>query len=263
MQFINPSLLLPDSIKALSHSYIHAQPYPHVVIDNFLTSDMATRLHDNFPTYDIFNKKYQGYNEYKAEGSNFEDFHPAFTELKNMVSSPQFCQWISQITQIESLFVTNDALGTGLHQGKKGSFLDIHIDFSMHHLQNVYRRLNLLIFFNPGWQEEWQGHTELWNHDMTQCVQKVLPSFNRALLFQTTGKSYHGYGKISPPEHITRKSFYSYFYTTTHGDQNSTYNDTIFTARPEESKAKKFTTKVKEAAKNFVKKTLKKSNIKF
>jgi Rps23 Pro-64 3,4-dihydroxylase Tpa1-like proline 4-hydroxylase len=263
MQFINPDLLNTDTVPRLRNEFENAQPYKHIVIDNFLINSEAEKLHSKFPDYELFNKKYDGLNEKKAEGSNFESFDPIFSDLRKEVSSPEFCQWISQITGVENTFVTQDALGSGLHQGKNGSFLDIHIDFSMHHLQNVYRRLNLLIFFNKDWKDEWNGHTELWNKDMTRCEKKVRPDYNRAVIFQTTGKSYHGYGKINPPEEITRKSFYTYFYTNEPGEQNETYNDTIFKTRPEESTSKKVIVTFKEASKNFIKRQLKAFGIKF
>lgn len=263
MQFLNPSLLAIDSISKLRNDFASSVPYKHLVIDNFLRVDVAESLYANFPAYDIFNKKYDGLNERKAEGSNFEDFDALFTELRKEVSSPEFNDFISQITGVKEVFVTDDAMGSGLHQGKAGSFLDIHIDFSMHHLANVYRRLNLLIFFNKEWKDEWAGHTELWNADMTECVKKVRPDFNRAVIFATTGKSYHGYGKINPPENITRKSFYTYFYTSQPGEQNESYNDTIFKARPEDSRAKRIKTNVKESAKNFIKQQLKALGVKF
>lgn len=263
MQFINPVHLENEAKEKLLNSFINAQPYKHLVIDNFLAPEMAEKLHEKFPAYEIFNKKYEGLNEFKAEGSNFEDFDPLFSSLRAEVASPEFCQWVSAVTGIENVFVTDDALGAGLHQGKRGSFLDVHIDFSMHHLENVYRRLNLLIFFNKNWQDEWKGHTELWNADMTECVQKVRPDYNRAVIFQTTGKSYHGYGKINPPEGVNRKSFYTYFYTNVPGEQDSNYHDTIFKTRPEEGTVKKIKTNVKETAKNFVKTQLKRFGVKF
>ena len=263
MKFLNPAHLEEASLERFLNEFNTSTPYKHLVVDNFLQDSIVNTLFEKFPAYEVFNKKYDGLNEKKAEGSNFQDFDPTFTELRDLVSSEEFCKWISAVTGVKEVFVTNDALGTGLHQGKKGSFLDIHIDFSMHHLENVYRRLNLLIFFNKGWKDEWNGHTELWNAEMTECVKKVRPDFNRALIFETTGLSYHGYGVINPPEDVNRKSFYTYFYTKTPGSQDGAYHDTIFKARPEDGAFKKIKTNIKESSKNFIKSQLKKIGIKF
>jgi Rps23 Pro-64 3,4-dihydroxylase Tpa1-like proline 4-hydroxylase len=263
MKFLHPNHTQNTTKEQLLHDFTNALPYKHLVIDNFLKPELAELLFDKFPAYEVFNKKYDGLNERKAEGSNFEDFDPLFSELRAEIASPEFCKWISDITGIANTFVTNDALGAGLHQGKTGSFLDIHIDFSMHHQENVYRRLNLLIFFNKGWKDDYNGHTELWNADMSACIKKVRPDYNRAIIFQTTGKSYHGYGKISPPEGITRKSFYTYFYTNEPGEQDGNYHDTIFKARPEEGIVKKLKTDLKEVIKNNAKRILKTVGIKY
>lgn len=263
MDLINQQWLDSTAKEKLLSDFSTASPYKHIVIDNFLNDEVAKELMGKFPAYEQMNKKYDGLNEQKAEGSNFQDFDPLFSKLRDMISSKEFCHWMSEITGVQDLFVTNDALGAGLHQGKRGSFLDIHIDFSMHHINNVYRRLNLLIFFNEGWQDEWKGHTELWNSDMTECVKKVRPDFNRAIIFQTTGKSYHGYGKISPPEGINRKSFYAYFYTNLPGEQDGYYHDTVFKARPEEGRLKVIATNVKETLKNTLKHALHSLGMKF
>ncbi|MDX2189922.1 MAG: 2OG-Fe(II) oxygenase [Bacteroidota bacterium] len=264
MDLINKTHTTPEARKELYNQFNNATPYKHLVIDNFLTPELAEQMFVKFPAYELFNKKYDGMNEKKAEGSNFQDFDPVFTDFKKFVSSPEFCEWITDVTGIKDVFVTDDALGTGLHQGGTGSFLDVHVDFSMHHLLNVYRRLNLLVFFNKGWQEDYKGHTELWNADMTKLEKKVLPIFNRAVMFETTGTSYHGYGKINPPEGVTRKSFYTYFYTKENdGAHKEGYHDTIFKARPEEGITKKVVTDVKESAKNFVKRTLKRLGVSF
>ena len=263
MQLINPIHLEKAEKRKLHEEFIHARPYKHIVVDNFLKPEVAEKLHKKFPAYEVFNKKYDGLNEKKAEGSNFEDFDPIFAQLKKEISTMLFCNWVSEVTGIKDVFVTDDAMGSGLHQGMNGSFLDIHIDFSMHHLDNVYRRLNLLIYFNKDWKDEWKGHIELWNADMTFPEKKVRPDFNRAVLFETTGKSYHGYDKINPPEGVNRKSFYTYFYTEDSGDQNDTYNDTVFKARPDESVTKKLKTNIKEQSKNFIKRQLKRFGIKF
>lgn len=263
MQYLNSIHLSEENKANYLQSFTQAKPFKHLVIDNFLNEEKAEYLFQHFPEYEKFNKKYDGLNEKKAEGSNFEDFDKEFSNLREEVMSVDFCKFISEITGIENVFVTDDALGAGLHQGKQGSFLDVHIDFSMHHQKDVYRRLNLLIFFNKNWQDAWAGHTELWNEDMSECVKKVRPDYNRALIFMTTGKSYHGYGKINPPEEVTRKSFYTYFYTNVPGEQDGNYHDTIFKTRPEEGSIKKIKTTLKENLKNSIKVTLKKIGVKF
>lgn len=262
MSIINPQHLTSESTTALKQEFDQAKPYRHLVIDNFLQEDFAHALNEHFPTVEDLRKHWRGLNENKFEGSEFEKFHPSFEELKQQLFNKDFYEWVTKVTGIEEVFITDDSLGAGLHQGGNGSFLDVHIDFNIHHIQNVHRRLNLLIYLEKDWKEEYGGDLELWNADMTSCDKTVRPHFNRAVIFETNEISYHGYGKITLPEGVTRKSFFAYFYTKERADAVP-YHDTIFKARPEEGAMKKMKTDVKETLKNTAKSTLKKFGVKF
>lgn len=262
MSIIRNNLFSEEQIAQLRQEFDQAKPYKHLVVDGFLDNSFAEELHANFPTVEDLKVHWKGMNENKFEGSEFENFHPRFRELKTALFNQEFYQWVSAVTGIEEVFITDDSLGAGLHQGADGSFLDIHIDFNIHHIKNVHRRLNLLIYLEKDWKDEYGGHLELWNADMTNCDKKVRPEFNRAVIFETNEISYHGYGKITLPKGVTRKSFFAYFYTNEH-EGASGYHDTIFKARPEEGTMKKVKTEVKETLKNTAKSTLKKMGIKF
>ncbi|HAI76528.1 MAG TPA: proline hydroxylase [Microscillaceae bacterium] len=260
MKSINPQYTSTEAIQQLKQAFQTAKPYNHLVMDNFLLPEVAERLFEHFPAIEVLNKHYKGLNENKSEGSNFNDFDVSLQQLRQEIMSPEVAQWVSQITSIEGVFVTDDKLGTGLHQGSDGSFLDIHIDFNIHNEKNVHRRLNMLIYFNKDWKAEYGGDLEMWDAQMTRCEKKVAPLFNRCVIFETNEISYHGYSKMSLPEGVTRKSFYTYFYTELR-DGAAGYHDTVFKAKPEDSTAKKVGTKLKETLKNFTKAQLKKFGI--
>jgi Rps23 Pro-64 3,4-dihydroxylase Tpa1-like proline 4-hydroxylase len=258
----NPKVFNQQSIQELKNQFDKAEPYRHIVIENFLNDGFAETIHENFPTLDQLSKHYKGLNEQKSEGSNFGNFHPAFAQLKDALNTKEFRQVVEQITGLKNIYSTDDNLGSGIHQGKNGSYLDIHIDFNIHHVRNIHRRLNLLIFLNKNWKDEYGGKLELWNADVTECGQAYTPAFNRCVIFETSDISYHGYSKITVPENVTRKSFFCYYYTDVQ-DKNISYHDTIFKARPSEGAVKKIKTDVKEMLKNNIKRTLKKLGIKY
>ncbi len=260
MKIINPIYTSPEGIKKLQSDFQTGHPYKHLVMDDFLVSGIAHELYDNFPAIEALNKHYKGLNERKSEGSNFQDFHTSFATVRELIMSEEMAKWVSTVTGIEEVFVTDDKLGTGLHQGGNGSFLDIHIDFNIHAEKNVHRRLNMLIYMNKDWQGSYGGDLEMWNADMSQCEKKVAPHFNRCVIFETNEISYHGYSKVSIPEDMTRKSIYTYFYTDLR-DGAASYHDTVFRSKPEDSAAKKIGTSVKENLKNFTKAQLKKIGI--
>lgn len=263
MNSINPLYTDVTKIGQLSSEFKNGTPYKHIVVDNFLKEDIANQMYENFPSIEKLHKHYKGLNENKSEGSNFSDFHPVFSQVRRDFMSPEFAKWMENVTGIKDVFITDDNLGTGLHQGTDGSFLDIHVDFNIHHIKNVHRRLNMLIYLNKNWKPEYGGAMEMWNANMSKLVKKVPCDFNRCLIFETSEISYHGYSKITLPPGETRKSFYTYFYTNLPANAPLKYHDTVFKAKPEDTAFKKVGTTVKESLKNTIKAQLKKMGIKF
>jgi len=246
---INPGLLDAEKIKELNYSFNNKTPFKFLVIDDFLIAEPAAHIEAAFPSIDSMKVRYKGINEDKAEDSSFEKFDPIIKELNAFIHSPVLNEWLSNVTGLKNLSTINDRLGAGLHQGGNNSFLDIHIDYNIHPIQKKQRKLNLLIFFNKGWKEEWGGQLELW--DKTSCFIKILPSFNRMVLFECNEISYHGYSTINCPDSITRKSYYHYFFQPIAA--GTTYHDTIFLAKDSYSFRKKALTKSKEFLKNKIK----------
>jgi 2-oxoglutarate-Fe(II)-dependent oxygenase superfamily protein len=67
---------------------------------------------------------------------------------------------------------------------------------------------------NPRWRDNWGGAIELWNRDVRECVAKVPPLLNDALIFETNDISYHGFPEpLRCPEGESRKSVALYYYT--------------------------------------------------
>lgn len=250
---INPNVLSQKEKFAIL--FAKAQPCRHIVIENFLDLAIADRLFENFPPFETLNVKRKSINEDKAEDYHFERWHPVFSEVRDAVQSEEFCQWLSEVTGVEGLRSTDDSLGSGLHQGKNGSFVDVHVDVNMNPEKGLWRRINLLIYLNKYWKPEYGGDLELWNADMSQCVKKIPPLHNLAVIFYTDDNSPHGYSPIQVPENESRKSFYTYYYTPV--GEGFSYRDSKFLPRPDESLLKKLITNIKESIKINAKKALK------
>lgn len=258
LSLINSRIFEPETFAKLKQSYLTAQPYKHLVIDDFLNAEFANLLCDRFPALSQMKTHYKGLNENKAEDANFDAYDESFRQLKAEYRSPQFIKFLEDLTDIKGLSMPDDALGCGIHQGENGSYLDIHVDFNIHPSKDLHRRLNVLLFLNRDWKEEYGGKLEMWDSQMTRCVVSHLPLLNRLVIFETHEYSYHGYSTISVPAGVTRKSVYAYFYTKASETAKSlTYHDTIFRTRPNESLSKKVKTAVKEFIKNFAKRQMK------
>ncbi len=114
----------------------------------------------------------------------------------------------------------------------RGGFLKVHADFNWHPKLKLDRRLNVLIYLNRDWKDEYGGALELWDRSMTGPEKSVLPVFNRTVVFSTTDFSYHGHPHpLACPEATTRKSVSLYYYSNGRPDEEkSAPHDTIFPA---------------------------------
>tara|TARA_Y100000287_G_scaffold143386_1_gene118113 strand:- start:3 stop:521 length:519 start_codon:yes stop_codon:yes gene_type:complete len=143
------------------------------------------------------------------------------------------------LTGIEEILIPDPYfLGGGLHEIKKGGFLKIHSDFNFHPQMKLSRRLNLLLYLNKDWQEDYGGHIEFWDRSMKECGKKFLPIFNRMVIFSTTHSSFHGHPEpLNCPETRSRKSIALYYYSNgrpkneVHKDLDNQFRTTMWKGR--------------------------------
>lgn len=252
---INPIYFDKSTIAALKATFNSNTPCKHIIMDNFLTEKYADLLYENFPKLEDMHVKRKSLNEDKKEEYNFDNFHPVFNQVREAIRSQELIDVWHEISGLENLECTLDGYGTGIHQGANGSFVDVHLDYNMHTEKNLHRRLNILIYLNKHWKEEYGGHLELWDGKVTKMEKAVLPSFNKAVIFRTDELSQHGVRKVTCPENESRKSFYGFYFNAIGKDFN--YRDSKFTARPEEGIMKGMVVEAKEFLKINAKRALK------
>ncbi|HEX2831964.1 MAG TPA: 2OG-Fe(II) oxygenase [Thermoanaerobaculia bacterium] len=216
----------------LRAQYQHADPFPHIVLDGLFDDAELDALVAEFPKpeetrwmkFDSATEKKLGYYH---EHSRISDRIRRFLDALNGFEMLLF---LEQMTGIDGLIPDPYFGGGGLHQIEPGGFLKIHADFNVHPKLKLDRRANMLVYLNRGWREEWGGHLELWNASMTECRRRILPSFNRTVVFSTTDTSYHGHPHpLQSPEGVTRKSVSLYYYTAGRPEEErSAPHDTIF-----------------------------------
>ena len=196
--------------------YQQNQPYPHIVLENFLEEQAAEQALAAFPAVgDAGWIHYVHVNE-KKHGLNKMDLLPsAIQAVIRDMNSPRFVAYLSELTGIPNLLPDDSLEGGGLHQSKRNGFLNVHADFTVHpHKRNWRRRVNLLIYLNHDWKADYRGDLELWDRQMQGVVQKIAPVFNRCVIFNTDEDSYHGLpDPILCPETMTRKSIALYYFT--------------------------------------------------
>ncbi len=145
---------------------------------------------------------------------------------------------LGDLTGIKGLVSDPDLHGGGMHCSKKGGKLDIHLDYSIHPKMKMERRINLILYLSKDWKEEYGGALELWDKDVQNRVQKIMPVFNRAAIFNTSDISYHGHpDPITCPDNIARKSLALYYLTPPQEGITERFK-AKFVARPQDPKDK-------------------------
>lgn len=219
MQFIyDPANLLAIAARE-NASYREADPFPHVVLDDFLRTDAAAALASAIPAADSG----LPWDRYAAEGfemklaSSREDLLPQTVcrALHELNAGPML-RFLEALTGIEHLLPDPHLLGGGVHLVGRGGHLGVHADFNWHPGLQAHRRINLLLYFNEHWEPAWGGDLELWSTDAARRVKSIAPLFNRAVIFNTRSDTFHGHpAPLATPEGVWRRSIAMYYYTTT------------------------------------------------
>lgn len=236
MTFINIEKLnerLPD----IKSKFQSQKPFRFVMFEDFFDNDVAELIHQNFPS--IADGKWDGTTyldqKNKFQKTNFEK-NSILDQLFKAFNSEEFLNWLQKLTDFdEHLKGDSELFGGGLHQSINGAHLNVHVDYNYHPKTKYHRRLNVLVYMNQDWKEEYEGHLELWDFTDSKKNQlgKFAPNFNRCVIFETNEISFHGHPKpLKTPEGVNRKSLALYYYTETRpeseisGEHNTIYVNT-------------------------------------
>ena len=197
--------------------FLNANPFPFIIIDDFFSKEFLNDVLNQFPNLAEQKKttNYDNKNEVKFANNQYKNFPNNIKKLFDFLNSDFFLNFLQRITNIQEKLIPDFELnGGGLHEIKKGGLLKIHSDFNKHPSLDLDRRLNVLIYLNKDWKEEYGGHLEFWDKEMTSCREKVLPIFNKMVIFSTTDNSNHGHpDPLNCPDNMSRKSIATYYYT--------------------------------------------------
>lgn len=199
--------------RSLAQLYREASPFPHVVIDDFIDPEVLREVLADFPSSE--NKKFFDRNQerlkfqYQPQETRSGLVRNLFAEL----NSQAFLGFLEELTGIEGLISDPHFEGGGLHETKRGGHLGVHADFNVHSRLKVERKLNLLVYLNDKWENEYGGELELWDRQMKECVVRVQPVFGRAVIFNTALDSFHGHpDPLNCPPERSRRSIATYYY---------------------------------------------------
>jgi Rps23 Pro-64 3,4-dihydroxylase Tpa1-like proline 4-hydroxylase len=213
-------MIRQESIDLLHKGYQDTYPFPHVVIDQFLEKESLDKIVGELRTMNSNDAYYKA--THKPNALEFNKFAfktnlpPTIDLLFKELVSESFIQSIEKLTGIPSIIANDLSLaGAGVHRIHNEGYLAIHTDFNTYNHPirgKLDRRINILIYLNPVWEEEFKGHLWLCNHQ--EPIKKILPILNRCVIFNTTSKSFHGHPeRLCLPDGICRESIACYYYT--------------------------------------------------
>lgn len=234
-----------------ARSYGSATPFPHIVVEDFLRPSWFEALVGEFP--DFRDRRWTNYshvNERKRANTRYETWGPAAQRIGSALNCPAFLEWVEQLSGIDHLLADEAFEGGGLHQSIAGGYLNVHADFTVHPANRRWRRrVNLLLYCNPRWEQAWGGELELWSRDMSSCEKRIAPIANRAVLFSTDVDSFHGHpDPLTTPEGIARQSLAIYYFTE---EANPLVRATEYRGRPGDGARKILIFADKQALRGF------------
>ena len=205
-------------LNAVNETSFFNEPFKHLVIDNFFPEDFAQVLLKNFP--DVNSPDWERTNDPDIEvklrtawGSEF-DIPDGIIDGVRIFNSSVFLNAMSKLFGIEKIMPDPYFSGGGLNVTVSGGLLDVHVDGNYHDASGLNRRLNAILYLNPGWQDGWGGEFGLYDSTGDKLIKKVAPIYNRLVIFDTNDYSFHGLpDPLNFPKDEVRKSIILYFYT--------------------------------------------------
>lgn len=218
----NPEAYHCDVAQLFSHlaqwrdDYPGGRPFPHVVVDDFLRPQALRAVIASFPALAAPIWKYKHVETSRKHHCSTEDLMPVvIRDVLRELNSQRMILWLEELTGIRGLLPDPLLFGGGIFAIERGGYLKVHVDFNLHPHTGLERRLNLLLYLNDDWREDYGGHLELWEKGAAAPAKRVLPIANRCVVFSTGEHSYHGHpAPLTCPLGRLRICLSVYFYTS-------------------------------------------------
>lgn len=207
-----------------SKEFQSATPFNFIAIDNFFQDDLIQKILDDFDNQDFNTWDKRDHDKiqikWRSDWKDDTDVPTNTLKLIQYLNSGNFLRYLSQLTGIQGIIPDPYLTGGGFNQINRGGTLAVHADGNWHDLMGVHRRLNVILYLNKDWQDEWGGHLELWSKTKDnkpyKCEHRISPLLNRLVVFRTDDYSFHGHPTpLKCPENKNRRSLILYYYTNT------------------------------------------------
>jgi hypothetical protein len=229
---------LASRAEHMKTTYQQASPFPHIMFEGLVEHHWLKSILERVPepsddvnwrqitdNYDDGDFSQVG----KLGLPHANDLSPLIRELLWEMNSAEFLSFLEELTGIKGLIPDPRLQGGGIHQILPGGHLGVHVDFTEHRYYKLSRRINVLLYLNEDWDDEYGGHLELWNNELDRCERRIRPLIGRCVIFNTDKRSWHGHPEtLKCPEGTTRKSIALYYYTCGRDDDTEPTTKTIW-----------------------------------
>ena len=209
--------MIHAAIESLARAKVETDPFLHAWVDDFLPQSFAAALATEFPSLDGIDWDLRHNSPEAREKvvcSTDSKFPPLIREALDTFHNNHFINALRKtMGVIEDLVVDPTHRGCGMHSTGPRGHVGIHSDSSRHPDRSLDQLLNLILWLNDDWPDEYGGHLELWDRDAKSCRTKFAPILNRLVIFETGTTCYHGHPyKLTCPVDRRRNSLAVYYY---------------------------------------------------
>lgn len=224
MDIINKKYL---DLKDFKKNFHNSLPFPHIVVDNFLSKEFYENLdieHNN--TYQDNGKKFQTDFEKNKWISKNTELPIKIKMIIDELNDEKWIKNLSKLSTIDSVFSTKTG-NTDLanyHEMKDKGYLGPHVDHSDDPNTGYPHVLNLLLYLSKEWSNEWGGSTLLFDKNGKKIIKEVEYKPNRAIIFLHTPYSFHGVKEILKGNTIRSSIYVDYYSKSTNPYNNIKLN---------------------------------------
>lgn len=203
------------SIKMAKSQYRAASPYPHLIIDDFLSPEVIelvkNALLEDSHTFGVnFSDDVQN----KKTISTGDDVPQILQILAGKYASPFMIRYFEELLGIKSL-IPDPYYNTDYgyyHISEPGGHLGAHVDHSHHQSMGIPHVLNIVVYLTPDWRDDYGGALHLFNQNGRKSIKRIPCLYNRAVVFACNPSAFHGVEPIKKNLNIARHSLYFAYY---------------------------------------------------
>ncbi len=219
----DPKALLETALRN-RRNFQEASPFPQIVFDDLFPESVLAEVVGEIPS-----RGEQRWTRW-GSGARTEDpesaikmgisrealVGPVTRDFMLQLNSGLFLQFLSVLSGAAPNSLLGDPTfqGGGLHSTGSGGRLLVHADAERHPLGHPFcQKLNIIVYLNQDWPDEYGGHLELWSRDRSRCITRIAPLFNRTVIFESGTNTYHGHPHpLTCPPDRSRYSLAAYYY---------------------------------------------------